>query len=386
MIKVSVVVPVYNGGDYLERCAPSLLKQSLSQSEYEVIYVDDGSTDNSVARLERLAETAPHLRWTTQRNSGWPGKPRNVGVKMARGEFIQFVDQDDELAHEALERLYALGSANGADIVLGKLAGSMAGPNEAFRRTVTRGTLADTPAIHSMTGHKMFRRAFLLEHDIRFPEGYWRMEDLLFVARAYAKAQTISILADYPCYFWHRRDDGLNNSLAKFDLAGHYQRLRIVIAALRDGTAPGEVQDRLLRRLYQVEVMSRAERTEAFELCRGVALDSFPSGVREGMAPIQRVRAELLESGEFDSLIEWSRRMKTLQPKLSVSAVALGDDGAVRFRLNAHLSDTKGQTLAVRPSEEGFQLDPALLDGLPLEPFDIAVRGAARPRHPTARR
>ena len=64
--------------------------------------------------------------------------------------------------------------------------------------------------------------------------------------------------------------------------------------------------------------------------------------------------------------------MKALQPKLSVSAVALGDDGAVRFRLNAHLSDTKGQTLAVRPSEEGFQLDPALLDGLPLEPFDIA--------------
>ena len=79
-LKVSVVVPVFNAGDYLERCAPSLLEQSIGPDAYEVIYVNDGSTDDSEERLARLTEQHPHARYLTQPNSGWPGKPRNVGI------------------------------------------------------------------------------------------------------------------------------------------------------------------------------------------------------------------------------------------------------------------------------------------------------------------
>ena len=59
-LKVSVVVPVFNGGDYLERCAPSLLEQSIGPDAYEVIYVNDGSTDDSEERLARLTAQYPH--------------------------------------------------------------------------------------------------------------------------------------------------------------------------------------------------------------------------------------------------------------------------------------------------------------------------------------
>ncbi|MFG2463825.1 glycosyltransferase family 2 protein, partial [Streptomyces sp. NPDC048523] len=176
MLKVSIVVPVYNAGRYIEMCAPSLLRQTLGEDAYEVIYVDDGSTDDSAQRLDQLAAQHPHVRVIHQENSGWPGKPRNVGVREARGEYVQFVDQDDELTPGALEHLHRMASRNGSDIVLGKVVGTMAGPSNVFKRTVERCTVEDAPLMESLTPHKMFRRDFLLAHDLRFPEGPVRLE------------------------------------------------------------------------------------------------------------------------------------------------------------------------------------------------------------------
>ncbi|MEU0030425.1 glycosyltransferase, partial [Streptomyces sp. NPDC006335] len=85
MLKVSIVVPVYNAGRYIDMCAPSLLGQTLGEDAYEIIYVDDGSTDDSAQRLDELAAEHAQVRVIHQENSGWPGKPRNVGVREARG-------------------------------------------------------------------------------------------------------------------------------------------------------------------------------------------------------------------------------------------------------------------------------------------------------------
>ena len=91
-VKVSVVVPVYNPGRYIEPCIESLLRQTLPPGEHEVVFVDDGSTDETPARLDELAASHSHVRVIHQENSGWPGKPRNVGVEASRGEYVQFVD------------------------------------------------------------------------------------------------------------------------------------------------------------------------------------------------------------------------------------------------------------------------------------------------------
>ena len=179
-LAVTVVVPVFNAGPYLEHCSPSLLDQSIGSDHYEVVYVDDGSTDGSGAFLDDLAREHAHVRVHHQENSGWPGKPRNVGVAMARGEFVQFVDQDDRLAPRALERLVDLGRRSGADIVVGKTAGTMVGPRRLFREGVEGASVVDSGVAQSLTGHKMFRTDFLRENGIAFPEGYWRLEDILF--------------------------------------------------------------------------------------------------------------------------------------------------------------------------------------------------------------
>src|SRR3954453_178606 len=111
--KVSVVIPVFNPGKYIDRCIDSLLRQTLSAGEFEAIFVNDGSTDDTPDRLQQLVANHPHFRLITIPNSGWPGKPRNLGVSEAKGEYIQFVDQDDYLAPGALQRLYDLGHRNG---------------------------------------------------------------------------------------------------------------------------------------------------------------------------------------------------------------------------------------------------------------------------------
>lgn len=128
-VKVSVVVPVYNPGPYIEDCISSLLRQSLPNDEYEAIFVDDGSTDGTPARLDEIAAEHPHMHVIHQEASGWSGKPRNVGIAASQGEFVMFVDNDDYLGDEALERMYDYGVANGADVIVGKMAGE--GPRRA---------------------------------------------------------------------------------------------------------------------------------------------------------------------------------------------------------------------------------------------------------------
>src|SRR5690606_13537481 len=121
--KVSVVVPVYNPGKHIEDLITSLLRQDLPRDEYEVIFVDGGSTDETPARLDALAAEEPGVTVIHEEASGWSGKPRNVGIDTARGEYIMFVDNDDWLADQALRRMYDYAIANGADILVPKMAG-----------------------------------------------------------------------------------------------------------------------------------------------------------------------------------------------------------------------------------------------------------------------
>ncbi|MFE2415398.1 glycosyltransferase [Streptomyces hokutonensis] len=367
-------MPVYNAGSYIERCAPSLVNQSLGADAYEVVYVDDGSTDDSAERLGRLAEAHAHVRVHRQENSGWPGRPRNVGIDLSRGKYVQFVDQDDELSYEALERLYALAERNGSDIVLGKVHGTMQGPSNVFKRTVERCTAADAPLFESLTPHKMFRRDFLHEHGIRFPEGRVRLEDQLFMARTYVRAKTVSILGSYPCYRWNRREDGGNNSSRRITPDDYYGHLGKVVEAIKEGTPPGDLQDRLLRRSYRVELLrpvseprvlrrSGKDLEAYFTTVRRMAMTSYPAGVSEGLPAISRLRAELLVRGRLDSLVELARRTEQIRAHVEVDDMRWRN-GRLVLRTRIGMVRGDGEPLAVVERGGRTLLDPGLLDGI----------------------
>ena len=171
MVRVSVIVPVFNPGPDIEDCVASLNAQSLARTDYEVIYVDDGSTDGTGERLDALAAEHEHVRVEHIENSGWSGRPRNVGLGMARGEYVYFADNDDWLGPEALERMVAMAEEDAADIVIGKVVGHNGRyvPPGLFRRNLHAVSMRDAPLISLLSPHKLFRRAFVEEHGLRFP-------------------------------------------------------------------------------------------------------------------------------------------------------------------------------------------------------------------------
>ncbi|MGY0071482.1 glycosyltransferase family 2 protein [Streptomyces sp. QTS137] len=319
-VKVSVIVPVYNPGIYIEDCISSLRRQSLPPEEYEAIFVDDGSTDGTPALLDRLAAEDPRMRVIHQENSGWSGKPRNVGIAAARGEFVMFVDNDDYLGDEALERMYAYGVANGADVVVGKMAGKNRGvPVELFRRNHPRATVENAPLIDSLTPHKMFRRAFLDGIGLRFPEGRRRLEDHVFVTEAYLRATSVSVLSDYVCYYHIRRDDASNAGFQRFDPVGYFTNLREALDVVERYTEPGPVRDRLFRRWLRVEMVERLRarrllglpddyRQELFGEIHKVVVERFGPAVAAGLQPTQQVVASLTAADRYDDVVafaEW---------------------------------------------------------------------------------
>ncbi|GGW63875.1 glycosyltransferase family 2 protein [Streptomyces griseoloalbus] len=378
--KVSVIVPVYNTGKYVDECAPSLLGQSLPADEYEVIYVDDGSTDDTLGRLEKIAAAHPNVQVHTRPNSGWPGAPRNLGMRHAKGEYVQFVDHDDTLGPEALERLYEHAKRNDADVVLGKMSSTMVRPRRLFRHTVDACTIENDELMQSMSPHKMFRRAFVEEHGLRFPEGPWILEDLSFVSAAYLKAERISILADYPCYYWMKRDDGGNNTQHRFDPRhGFWPNCRSIVRQIKDGTAPSDdidaLQNRLLHRLYHVEILSRTREPEVlredravqrqrFDAARELALEEFPAAVREGLPAVSRLRAELLERGDFDGAVALAERVREVKARSRVGALRWAD-GRLVADVTLDLLRGDGEPLALVERDGTWWLDPELVDSAP---------------------
>ncbi|PWI18232.1 glycosyl transferase [Streptomyces sp. Act143] len=380
VIKVSVIVPVYNTGKYVDECAPSLLGQSLPADEYEVIYVDDGSTDDTLGRLEKIAAAHPNVQVHTMPNSGWPGAPRNLGMRHARGEYIQFVDHDDTLGPEALERLYEHAKRNDADVVIGKMSSTMVRPRRLFRHTVDACTIENDELMQSMSPHKMFRRGFVEEHGLQFPEGPWILEDLLFVSAAYLKAERISILADYPCYYWMKRDDGGNNTQHRFNPRhGFWPNARTIVRQVKDGTTPSDdidaLQNRLLHRLYHVEILSRtrepeilredpAEQRQRFEAARELALEEFPAAVRDGLPAVSRLRAQLLENGDFDGAVALAERVREVKARSRVSGLRW-QDGRLVADVTLDLLRGDGEPLTLTERDGKWWLDPELLRDVP---------------------
>ena len=369
MRKVSVVVPVYNPGRYLDDLLASLARQSMPADEFEVVFVDDGSTDGTQLRLDDLAARSGNVRVIHIPNSGWPGRPRNVGIEAAEGEYVQFVDHDDELADEALQRMYDYAVANRSDVVVGREGRrrKVWGAGPLFASDRPNATLQDDPALLLLlTPHKMFRRAFLLEQDIRFLEGPRYLEDHAFVMTAYFRAEVISVLAGYTCYFWHRRLGSAGRRPK--DWGRYFDSMRDVLDVVEEHTTPGELRDRLLSHWYRTKGLRRlgpkfidlpeAEAHAFFQGLRALTLERFPPRLdSQHQLGSLRLRAALLRAGAYEKTRELASVERAMYVTEHVDDLRVSPN-RLELTLTATLRHGDGSALRLDRADGLFVLPP----------------------------
>ena len=309
-MKVSVIVPVYNTGEDLTRCVDSVLAQTMD--DYEVIFADDGSSDGTEKRLDELAAEHERISVIHLPPSGGPGGPRNVGIEAARGEFVYFLDDDDWLGEEALERMHAMALRNDSDIVIGKMVGhGRRVPRKMFMTNRDEADVLDDALCGILTPHKLFRRSFLAEHELRFPEGPVRLEDHRFVLKAYFRARTISVLSDYPCCHWVKRTGSYSRNLP--EPVHYHAMLREVLDIVDEHVEPGRVRDRYYAHWYGGKVLKRlgeagfldapAEYREAnYTEAQRLTTERFGPSVDQRIPVRLRVRSALLRADAREDL------------------------------------------------------------------------------------
>lgn len=115
MAKISIIIPIYNMEKYLRMCLDSVLNQSFK--DFEVILIDDGSTDSSPSIIEEYRSKYPDVVRAYREDNAGQGKARNYGISLARGEYIGFVDADDYIEPAMYERMYNSAMENDSDLV-----------------------------------------------------------------------------------------------------------------------------------------------------------------------------------------------------------------------------------------------------------------------------
>jgi len=382
-VKVSVVVAVYNPGTDLDALVTSLLAQSMAAAEFEVIFVDDGSTDGSGERLDALARDHPTFRVTHIPNSGWPGRPRNVGIEAASGTYVYIVDHDDWLGDEALERMHKRAERNEADVVIGKEVGHGFGvPRGMFRHSIDDAKLGRDPLLALLTPHKLFRRSMLLEHDIRFPEGKRRLEDHHFVIQAYFHARRITVLADYPTYHWVKRTGGENATGHAFDRRAYYSNLRDILDIVDRHTAPGVDRDRFYSHWLRYKMIHKllrpvfrkpgAKSRVLYNEVRALMLERFPPSVDRHLPVGYRIVAAAVRADRFDLVIAAAQFAHGLRLRIGLRDRSVRG-GTIDLAFDCSFIDDAGAPLVlVRDGEIVRWVPPAqLIEGLDLQPEDL---------------
>lgn len=201
MCKVSVIIPVYNKAKYLYECLDSIINQSLR--DIEIICIDDGSTDESKIIMERIKRKDSRLIIIEQKNLG-AGAARNRGLKLAKGQFLVFLDSDDYFEQDMLEIVYKKAMAEAADIcIFGGNAFSVENNEYVYRERkhwVNKKYLTNLSeglylvdrhrflCTNAASWNKIFKREFIEKEKLQFQEISWA-NDVYFTFMALALAE-----------------------------------------------------------------------------------------------------------------------------------------------------------------------------------------------------
>jgi glycosyltransferase involved in cell wall biosynthesis len=322
---VSIVIPVYNAAPYLEECLRSVSNQTYSS--IEVIIINDGSTDNSEEIIEKLFRNDSRFTLYTQENHGL-GYTRNRGIHLSKGEFIFFLDSDDLLPTNAIEKLTEAIQKSDADYAVGEVLRL----NEERKYPPKRHTdfklykknkvttLNESPELlqDSIACNKLWKTAFLKSNALLFIEGKY-YEDLNLTLKAAVLAQKIAVIRNTVYYWRIRETDGrpsitqqqmkLKNTLDRLEALTRNREWLISVNA-----APHIIEENDLKSLLDVlrlhvsqyALISEDER-RAWELEMISFLNLIPPSVIDKLPIKEKLLYQLLMEQNFHDLSLFSQ-------------------------------------------------------------------------------
>lgn len=229
--KISILIPVYNAEKYVSKCLDSLLKQTFT--DFEIICLNDGSSDNSFDVCQLFARQDKRIRALTQKNAG-VARTRNRLVDEAQAQYIAFVDADDWVEPTYVEKLYQKAQETGADITkcffkeFDTVSQKFTPPQcSSFFYSAPKGNVADKVKhgyYDSVVWGKLWRIDFLRENNLRFLEGHVA-EDVAWVSLGFGFANQI-VLVEEELYIYRK---GVAGAITSNQINVTFDKLRNVV-------------------------------------------------------------------------------------------------------------------------------------------------------------
>lgn len=230
--KISVIVPVYNVEAYLERCVESILQQTYAH--FELILINDGSTDSSGQICDHLASQYENIKVYHIENAG-VSNARNMGIQLATGSWVTFIDSDDFVTQDYLATLVSAVEGLNVGFVIAPLhhikngivtdLPSHSGKTELWSTEETMKELLMTTRTSFFPVAKLFKRDLLA--DEKFNTNYHLAEDALFLTELLLKTRCSCVFIDKPVYYYDHREGSATTSVNRyvFDTIEVYQQI-----------------------------------------------------------------------------------------------------------------------------------------------------------------
>ena len=219
MPKVSVIIPVYNTEEYLEKCIDSILNQDFN--DLEIIIINDNSPDKSKNIIKRYLDTNMNIIFIDKNTNEGVSKARNDGIEIASGEYILFVDSDDFIEKNSIRKLYEFALNKNSDIVISNayrcfLDGRVDNIKPKISNKISsvegvKELLVQKNGLYGQPWNKFFKREFIVNNNIRYPVGITLQQDVVFNIEAFGKSKCIDYINEYTYYYIERDNSSIRN-------------------------------------------------------------------------------------------------------------------------------------------------------------------------------
>ena len=315
---ISVIVPIYNVEKYLKECLDSIANQTMINN-LEVILVDDGSTDNSRYIVDEYALDYDNFHAYHKSNGGL-GNARNFGLQFAKGEYVYFIDSDDILPSNALEKLYIVAKKYGHDIVCGNFIRFNEDSiwKEEVMEMIFQDINHDIESTHFKeypnlvwdvgVWNKIFKRDFLEKNGLRFPDKGLH-EDNIFSTKSYYLSKSIGIIKDY-VYFWRLRENSITTRrVTPQDLADRVHMLNDVYQFMNSNIQEENVKKMIFHKFLNMDfkVVAHQIINNEIKYCKEIdglikIIELIPDESINELHTYRRLLVRMLENKDFENM------------------------------------------------------------------------------------